>query len=332
MKKLIPALYLLFTGSIVASSQETSVVFFDQHNERTVSKNTANSYKVFVEDATDPNLVSVKEINLYTKEYNTGMVTKKDSLNQGVFKYYNSEKQLVKEITFVNGIREGMASEYTNDHKTATYPFSEQFIKGTVEEFYVSGKLKAKKNYLSNTDQIIRVINQDTAAVNYLLQNGRSDTLSLKEKMYKIEGIYDGACTYYYESGTVASEETFQQGKLIKALFYDTLGSLVKTEKNPWNLDKMPSYKGNYINYLSNNIRYPNKALEERITGTVVIGFNIAQDGKMTDVWILKSVHPLLDNEALRVIKSTYKKWSPGKYHNIPMTKPFIAPIIFNLQ
>lgn len=335
MKKLFPLFCLLLTGSMEALSQQTTTVFYDQFHEKLPSHQNASYYAVYTQDPQDNQLEQVKETNMLNKAYHTGTVTKGSHLPQGLFKYYDGEGQLQKEITYAKGVREGVASIYEQGHKTMTYTFSDNFIQGPVTEYYASGKVRAQKNYLAHTDEIITVLKSkrdaDTAALNYLLQQNRSDTLSLKEKTNRIEGLYDGISTYYYESGQVASEEEFEKGRLIKALFYNPEGKLVRTEKNPWNLDKEPVYKYGY-DHMNSMVQYPNKAYENGIRGTVVIRCTIDKNGRMSNVKIIKAAHKFLNEEALRVVNSTKDDWSAARYHNMPISRSVTIPIYFRIE
>lgn len=325
----ISILATLFT--IQASAQETTVKYYDRYGSITSSKQAINTYKIFT-PSDNPALVKVKEINIYTKAYSTGTVNKSDSLDNGTFQYYNPDNKLVKTQNYVNGRKEGTCTEYSEGVKVAEYMFTEGFIQQAVTEYYPSGKVKAQKQYLKGTDQILAAVQQDTAISNYLLKNSTGDVLSTEVRLRNIDGLWDGACTYYYESGKMASEEQFKAGKLEKAVFYDSLGRQVKTEKNVWNLEKMPAYRGDYISFISNNLLYPKRALETETSGTVVVGFWVSATGTVSDMKVLKSVSPEMDAEALRVLKKTERKWTPALYHNIPVAQYYLAPIIYTLQ
>ena len=84
--------------------------------------------------------------------------------------------------------------------------------------------------------------------------------------------------------------------------------------------------------YVGRNTVYPTEAQMERIQGRVYVEFTIDVDGSVTDVTLLRGVHPLLDAEALRVIKSS-PKWTPGKDKNGNAVKVKIQfPVSFRLN
>ena len=59
-------------------------------------------------------------------------------------------------------------------------------------------------------------------------------------------------------------------------------------------------------------LKYPRQAVEEGIQGKVLVDFVIDEKGKVKDAKVVKGVHPLLDDEALRVINAS-PDWKPGK-------------------
>lgn len=62
---------------------------------------------------------------------------------------------------------------------------------------------------------------------------------------------------------------------------------------------------------MHSNIVYPKKCRKNNIKGKVYLKFTIGSDGAVRDIIILKGVHPLIDEEALRVMK-LMGKWTPG--------------------
>ena len=79
--------------------------------------------------------------------------------------------------------------------------------------------------------------------------------------------------------------------------------------------DLMPLFPGGQnalINFLAKNVSYPDSARINTISGTVYINFIIDTLGNVTNVNVIRGVHPLLDQEAVRVVK-LMPRWSPGK-------------------
>jgi periplasmic protein TonB len=99
-------------------------------------------------------------------------------------------------------------------------------------------------------------------------------------------------------------------------------------------VEVMPKFPGGMAalsRYISDNVRYPADALKRGISGTVKIYFYIRKDGFVDNVKVIKSVDPLLDAEAVRVIR-LMPRWTPGYHHGRPVIVMFKIPIVFNAQ
>ncbi|MCQ2176516.1 MAG: TonB family protein [Bacteroidales bacterium] len=59
-------------------------------------------------------------------------------------------------------------------------------------------------------------------------------------------------------------------------------------------------------------LRYPAEAADSGIQGRVLVGFTVDEKGKVGDVKVLRSVDPLLDAEAVRVVSAS-PDWKPGR-------------------
>ena len=92
-----------------------------------------------------------------------------------------------------------------------------------------------------------------------------------------------------------------------------------------------PGGQSALMKYFSDNIRYPVSASENGVQGRVICQFTVWKDGSISDIKILRSVHPALDNEAIRLIKGM-PKWKPGKQLGKPVASRFTLPVLFRLQ
>ena len=69
---------------------------------------------------------------------------------------------------------------------------------------------------------------------------------------------------------------------------------------------------------------------KQKIEGRVLVTFIINRDGSIANIKVVKSVHPLLDNEARRVVK-LMPHWKPGIEDGKPCRTMFAIPIEFKL-
>jgi TonB family protein len=82
--------------------------------------------------------------------------------------------------------------------------------------------------------------------------------------------------------------------------------------------------------FLQSNIKYPSKAKDDGVQGTVFVRFVVEKNGVVDDVVVSKGVHPLLDAEAKRVV-SVMPKWTPGKQKGKPVAVQYTLPVRFQI-
>ena len=98
-------------------------------------------------------------------------------------------------------------------------------------------------------------------------------------------------------------------------------------------LEKKPEFPGGMpalMEYLKANLKYPEKALNNKVQGTVLVRFIVSKTGDIKDVKVMKSVNPDCDNEAIRVVEAM-PKWMPGVMDGKPVNCLFNIPISFKL-
>jgi len=84
--------------------------------------------------------------------------------------------------------------------------------------------------------------------------------------------------------------------------------------------------------FILQNIQYPEEAKANGISGTVFVEFIIDVDGAVVEVNILRGVDPLLNNEAIRIVKLTHKKWKPAQQNGKPVKTKYNIPVKFSLD
>ena len=99
-------------------------------------------------------------------------------------------------------------------------------------------------------------------------------------------------------------------------------------------VENPPEYPGGIqelMKFLGKNIRYPVEALKANIQGRVIVEFVVLKDGSVANLEVKRSVHPLLDEEALRVL-ATMPKWKPGTQKGKAVNVKFTIPVAFSLM
>lgn len=98
-------------------------------------------------------------------------------------------------------------------------------------------------------------------------------------------------------------------------------------------VEQIPEFPGGivqFMKWLTRNLRYPPQAQQQKIQGKVVVSFIVNKDGSISSPTVVKSVDPMLDNEAMRVVKMM-PRWKPGLEKGKPCRTMFAIPINFVL-
>ena len=91
-----------------------------------------------------------------------------------------------------------------------------------------------------------------------------------------------------------------------------------------------PGGEQKLMEWISQHLVYPPTAIDEQIQGRVVIQIQVKADGTIGNVKIIKGVHPDLDTEALRVVKSL-PKFNSAMLNGKAVESLFTLPITFRL-
>jgi TonB family protein len=190
-----------------------------------------------------------------------------------------------------------------------------------------------------------RICNLDTINNLYLIQDHystgelyRTGTLtSLNPE------VRDGMFIWYYKNGKKQKEIVYsdnevkdwkvlnERGKPQLSVVVNFQGPNGEILSEARKVDKEPEYVGGKkaMNvFLRKNLVYPPVTAMDPIDGTVLVLFQINEEGKPIDARVVKSIHPELDKEALRVV-SIMPAWHPGRVNGQAVTVPFVLPVKF---
>lgn len=100
-------------------------------------------------------------------------------------------------------------------------------------------------------------------------------------------------------------------------------------------VENKPGFNGGDANdfskWVSENIQYPQDAIDSKIEGRVILQFTVSKEGDVKDVEVLRGVNELLDAEAVRVVSAS-PKWEAGSQNGIPVAVKYTFPVIFRLN
>lgn len=98
-------------------------------------------------------------------------------------------------------------------------------------------------------------------------------------------------------------------------------------------VEQMPEFPGGIqamINWMGENMSYPQSCIDQHIEGRVVVSFIVDKTGQVRDAVVVKSVAPELDAEALRVV-SSMPNWTPGMQDGKPVNVKYAIPLSFKI-
>lgn len=98
-------------------------------------------------------------------------------------------------------------------------------------------------------------------------------------------------------------------------------------------VDVPPQFPGGdraLFNYINKTRVYPYEAYKRRIHGRVLCSFIVDTDGSVCNISVIKGVNPLLDSEAVRIIREM-PEWKVGKKNGCAVPVRCFLPIPFRL-
>ncbi|MFI3283383.1 MAG: energy transducer TonB [Rikenellaceae bacterium] len=99
--------------------------------------------------------------------------------------------------------------------------------------------------------------------------------------------------------------------------------------------ETMPSFQGGGLDkfhkWVQTNVRYPQIAQENGISGRVTLTFVVEKNGTVSNIQVLQSPDSSLAEEAVRVLSKS-PTWTPGKQRNQTVRVRFTLPVVFSLS
>ena len=93
---------------------------------------------------------------------------------------------------------------------------------------------------------------------------------------------------------------------------------------------QFPGGDGEMANWIGTNVQYPDLSLEMGEEGIVYVKFVVRKDGSISDVGVAQGDKELLNQEAVRLVRSM-PKWTPGEQAGKKVSVEFTLPIQFRI-
>jgi TonB family protein len=156
----------------------------------------------------------------------------------------------------------------------------------------------------------------------YYPETGRT-----KRDVTYVDGIKDGRLKSYYPDGSLKRDQVFQDDLAVSGDCYKPNGKMWTC--SPYYV--LPEFPGDVRVFLADKLRYPDSAFKAGIVGRVVVKFIMEEDGRINGVKVGRSVHPLLDKEAMRVTW-LMPRWKPALEDDEPVKSYFSLPMKFSID
>jgi protein TonB len=110
---------------------------------------------------------------------------------------------------------------------------------------------------------------------------------------------------------------------------------IVPAEPEPFvAVEEMPVFPGGdaaLLEFIGRNTVYPDEAIKNNIEGRVILKFVVESDGSVGRIQVLRSIDPLLDKEAKRVV-GMLPRFKPGRQNGVPVPVLHSVPVLFRIE
>jgi protein TonB len=293
MKKIVLFLAMYLCTAIIAFCQKKTVTeYYDKDWNIVSSKENAAYYEVVESNSEQERVHGVIYYISGAKHSEGDYQSSEIRLKEGIWKEWYELGMKREELTFQKGNIEGLRTIwYENGNKEIEANYKNGKVDGIEKGWYESGQLH-----------------------------------------YEIE-LPNGQLKVYFENGNLSREAKYVSNKETEGTCYS------ETDKNKAVACDTPFFRlaepvkgmAEVAKFVGQTLKYPKEARKKKIEGKVFVSFIIAEDGTITNVEVIKGVHPLLDNEAARVI-ALMPKWIPGIYQGKNVKIRYTLPISFKLS
>ncbi|MGV3539823.1 MAG: energy transducer TonB [Rufibacter sp.] len=180
---------------------------------------------------------------------------------------------------------------------------------GPAYYYYKSGKVKQETVY---TGQVARI--------SKFHESGQ-----LYYRYAEMNGLKEGEAIGYFPSGKTRRHEQWVNGKLKLGKCFNEDG----TETKYYPHMTFPNFKGGtqaFTRYIQINFKLPKEVIRNKMSGVVVVRFDVDKTGKVGEADIIKHVLPSIDLEALRLVKNL-PNLVPGTEEGEPVDQMYTIPL-----
>ncbi len=174
-------------------------------------------------------------------------------------------------------------------------------------------------------------------AVDTEIRNATGNSVTVRQPLPLPEGVSNYAIGGVTAAApglrkSVAATEQRYRGELETDAISPGREDLPEEQSLFYAVEKMPAFQGGMQaleKFIRDRLVYPESLLNKPINGKVLVEFIVEEDGSIKEIRIARGLHPLLDREALRVIRLSSGQWIPGMQKGKPVRVKMILPVEF---
>lgn len=315
----VTLLFILFISSLNAFAQNDTLEYYLDYHNKKCEPYMAYYYRLAVKDGSGWNVKDyyIKEQTLQMSgRYNDDSL----KIKHGTFRFYHTNGKLKETVRYIFNKKDGLVKEYDSLGKIVD------------SGYYKNGiPYKTRRRTFAYLGRITTGVYDDsgkgTGREWYRYDSGELEDYGITSEGYKKDSIW----SYYYKNGKVSSLEYFDKGTLLKRECFDETGLKLAQGCDSLVMPVFSKHGGDFNQYLNNNVQFPSGV---EITGSggisIIAQYTVTEDGTVSDVVIIKGVHPLFDKEVLFVLRNS-PKWTPARYQNHPVSIHYTIPFAFKM-
>lgn len=222
---------------------------------------------------------------------------------------------------------------YSNGKKKVIGTYENGRSVGWETGYYSNGKLYYTRNY--NKSGNVSYSESRDSIGKVLAESGNGNWIYFDDNFNgvieegKIDSGKEDGVWHLKKDDSTTIENEYNKGNLIYSEYIYKSGkaAFVKVEVNPEFTGGMDAF----LRFLSQNIRYPAEARKNGTQGKVIVSFICGNDGKLTDIHVVRGIGDGCDEESVRVIK-LLPPMKPGYVHGKPVNVAYSIPISFSIN
>ena len=140
-----------------------------------------------------------------------------------------------------------------------------------------------------------------------------------------------GACSSNTSDKASLPEQSASENETATPVAIEVPDTLGKTYDAAEVMSEFPGGTKALLSFIAENLKYPQKAIDEQIEGRVIVQFVIDKTGKVSSPEVIRGVTSELDQAALDIV-SALPDWKPGEQDGQKVNVKYTLPVVFKLK